>query len=489
MQAGKRRLSVKHAATRLASLVVTPLFACSVALSPVQAGANSNLPTMGDMSQLSMNPAQEYRLGQDILANLRLQLPLIEDPVITQYINDLGSRLVAATDNSHFPFTFLVVKDPSINAFAAPGGIVVVHSGLLDAADNESELAAVLAHEISHVTQRHIIRFYDKSGQANIAALVGIVAAVLLSAYSPAAAQAGLFAGMAVGSSNQLKFSRDNEKEADRHGREILSEAGFNTASMGTFFKKLQSASLADPGKVSEFLQTHPLPASRISDAWLPNQTTTGETDSTLFHYIKARVDVLTDKSASPETTTTSADSIYASHYAKAVEHLENRQPEKARKELDRIGPQQGKLSLLVNLLRAETYLVENAPEKAILILKPLVHTHPDHPAVIADLSSAYMDNHQPEKAFDLLRYVDGKTETFLPLLKLKADAASQLEKPVASHEALATWYERRGQLTLALEQIRIAQQGSSQSRIASTRLEAREQDLRDKLKQKQDQR
>ncbi len=462
-----------------------PLLALALATTP--ASATSNLPSMGEFSQLSMNPQQEYELGQEILASLRLQLPILEDPVVTHYLNNLGSKLVAATDNSHFPFTFLVVNEPSINAFAAPGGIIVVHSGLIDAAENEAELAAVLAHEIAHVTQRHIVRFYDKSGQANLSALVGIVAAVLLSAYSTEAAQASLLAGVAAGSSTQLKFSRDNEKEADRHGREVLEDAGFDVSGMGSFFKKLQTASLSDPGKVTEFLQTHPLPASRVSDAWRPGSSKGGQLDSPLFHYIKARVAVLTH-APNQATAVLTYDKADVQHYAEASRYLLLRQPVKARAELDKIEAASEETLLLANLLRAETYLTEHAPEKAILLLRPLLQRYPDHPAILADLSSAYMDNNQPEKAYELLRFVDVKTETFLPLLKLKADAASQAGHPVTSHEFLASWYEMRGQLKLALEQVQVAQNAAPPTSIAATRLKAREQVLRDQLKEKRDQ-
>ncbi len=475
--------SLRRLTRKRANFAAAPLLLCLLT-APLAPSASSNLPEMGQFSQISMDPQTEYKLGQKILASLRQQLPLIEDSITTHYLNNLGSRLVAATENSRFPFTFLIINAPSINAFAAPGGIIVIHSGLLEAAENESELAAVLAHEIAHVTQRHIARFYDQSGSANIAALVGIVAAVLLAAYSPAAAQASLMTGMAAGASHQLKFSRENEKEADRHGREILKNAGFDPQAMGRFFKKLQQASLSDPTKVSEFLQTHPLPESRVSDVWFPQAALpVGEMDSDLFPYIQARVKALTHqgKGAKPLTTHKKA----AAQYAQALRYLQLKQTQMSRKVLDAIDETSPQPLLLINLLRAETYLVEHQAQKAKVLLQQLLHKHSHHPTVLQLLATAYLENSEPQRAYAFLRTLNIRSEAWLPLLKLKADAASQSGNFLASHETLSHWYEKRGQYTLALEQTLIAKTALNASPVSKARLETREQWLRDKLRKK----
>lgn len=416
-------------------------------------------------------------MGRDILNQIRVSLPVINDTIITHYINSLGAKLVTAADDSHFPFTFLVIDDQAINAFATPGGIIVVHSGLIQAAANESELAAVLAHEVSHVTQRHIARMFSESGGQNIAAILGMIAAALLASHSPAAAQASLATGMAVSANEQLEFSRDNEREADRAGKQVLIKAGYDSLAMSRFFKKLQASSLTNPDEAMEFLQTHPSPQSRISDTWnIESKASDGIIDSPTFQFIKARTTALSKRS-NGQTPLQIQD---AALYADALAYLQFKQPEKTVKTLSRMEQKQSRFA---QLLLSEAEIMQGKDNQALSRLKTLNRSHPNDPAVIELLSQLHLTMNQAGKAFQLLRPYSLKEDPWLSLLVIRADAEAQMGRQLNSHETLAQYYQLIGQHRLALEQIRLAINLAPDNSIARTRLLTTEKNLKAVIK------
>jgi predicted Zn-dependent protease len=198
----------------------------------------------------------------------------VDDPEILDYINSIGSKLVAAsrgaTNDNRRDFEFFVLNDDSINAFALPGGFIAVHSGLLLTTSNESELAGVIGHEIAHVLQRHQARGADEQRKAAPLSLLGLVAAVLAarsnSSSSGDTAQAALTASIALSYQNQLNYSRDFEREADRVGLQVMQRAGFDPSGMPSFFERMLRANRHNDGKTPGYLRTHPLTTERIAD-------------------------------------------------------------------------------------------------------------------------------------------------------------------------------------------------------------------------------
>lgn len=462
-------------------LIASIVLAVSVFVG-INADANIRLPDISSATDFALDPAQEYQLGQQILNQVHASLPVIDDTLINSYISGLGSRLVRATSNSLFPFTFLVVDQPQINAFATPGGVIVVHSGLILAAEDESELAAVLAHEIAHVTQRHIARMYSEAGGQNFAAILGMVAAALLASHSAAAAQASLYTGMAASADAQLKFSRENEQEADRAGREILTEAGYDVGAMNRFFRKLLDSTMTDPDQSIEFLQTHPLPQSRIRDSWLTETNgADGIRDSVDYQFFKARISRL----ATTGGNATRLKNLSAGHYAKALDLYFSKQPVAAMQQLNLLkGPE----NRYTGLLRAQIKLLEQADDDALEILKALNRRYPTDPAIIEQTAKTLLTQGKPEQALNLLEPYRLTEAAWFPLLLTRAQAEAQSDRQINSHETMAVYYELRGYTTLALEQIQLALQLAPPESVARARLEVQEKNLKQRIRENRNQ-
>jgi beta-barrel assembly-enhancing protease len=227
------------------------------------------LPDLGGVADAGLTPQLERRIGESIVRDIRFRDPTyLDDPELADYLGTLGARLAQAMPGARQDFEFFVMRDHAINAFALPGGFVGVHTGLLLAAETESELAGVIAHEIAHITQRHMARQLGQQQQMQLPVLAALAAAILLARSRP-----DLAAGAAVGAQgaavqSQLSYSRDFEREADRVGLQGLEGAGFDARAMALFFERLQRSSrAADDSSVPGYLRTHPLTTERIADA------------------------------------------------------------------------------------------------------------------------------------------------------------------------------------------------------------------------------
>jgi len=250
------------------------------------------LPDLGEVSRVTLSESNEDRVGREIMRQIRDSTEYLDDPVLTEYLNALGDRLAAASPEPGRQFELFPVRDASINAFALPGGYIGVHTGLIAAARNESELAGVLAHEIAHVTQKHIARIVDAQKSSGLASLVGLAIAILAARSSPEAAQAAIVTTQALSIQNQLDFTREHEREADRTGLQILSSAGFAPQGMGTFFERLQAQGRVYENNAPAYLRTHPLTFERIADIQnrLSSLPYRQFSDSPEFPLLRARV-------------------------------------------------------------------------------------------------------------------------------------------------------------------------------------------------------
>ncbi len=228
------------------------------------------IPDMGSPADALLNKSQEAQIGRAIMRSIRSSGMVVEDPQVTEYINDVGHRIAAQTNQGDHDFTFFVVKDPRINAFALPGGYIGVHTGLIEATRNESELAGVLAHEVAHVTQRHIARSIHASSRQSILSTALMLGALIVGAASGDAdvAQAGMAVAQGTAAQQQINFTRSNEHEADRIGISALAGAGFDPHGMGSFFEVMSRQQLSSPDeRMPEFLRTHPVTSTRIAEA------------------------------------------------------------------------------------------------------------------------------------------------------------------------------------------------------------------------------
>ena len=235
------------------------------------AGADDiNLPDMGSPADAVLSTNDESRLGSMIMRDIRRSGQVVEDPLVIEYINDIGSRIVSQTNDGDHNFTFFVVDDPRINAFALPGGYVGVHTGLLEATRSEDELAGVVAHEVAHVTQRHIARAIHANSRQSILSTAMMLGAIIVAAAggSSDAVQGAMAVAQGTAIQQQINFTRTNEYEADRVGIAALADAGFDPYGMASFFDILGRQTTTSPEmRAPEFLRTHPVTSARVAEA------------------------------------------------------------------------------------------------------------------------------------------------------------------------------------------------------------------------------
>ncbi|MFZ9126355.1 MAG: M48 family metalloprotease [Steroidobacteraceae bacterium] len=249
----------------LASMV---LLAAPCTASLAQTGP-SDLPDIGNPASSTLSVADERKIGRAIVRQLREAGEIVDDPEVNEYIQAVGSRIASFAHEGGHQFTFFVVRDSGINAFALPGGYIGVNAGLLTATVNESELAGVLAHEIAHVTQRHIARSLQNSSRTNMASAAAVLAAVLIGATTgmPADALMGtMTAAQSLAVQQQIGFTRTNESEADRVGMRFLADAGFDPFGMPTFFWTLQQRYGGSDARIPPLLRTHPVTSERVAE-------------------------------------------------------------------------------------------------------------------------------------------------------------------------------------------------------------------------------
>ncbi|MCD9799412.1 beta-barrel assembly-enhancing protease [Klebsiella pneumoniae] len=254
-----RQLKKTLVATAIASLTLG-------SIGPAFADSADTLPDMGTSAGSTLSIGQEMQMGDYYVRQLHGSAPLINDPLLVQYINGLGMRLVAHANSVRTPFHFYLINNDQINAFAFFGGNVVLHSALFRYSDNESELASVMAHEISHVTQRHLARAMEDQKRNAPLTWVGALGSILLAMASPQAGMAALTGTLAGTQQGMISFTRQNEEEADRIGIQVLQRSGFDPQAMPMFMGKLLDESRYST-RPPEMLLTHPLPESRLADA------------------------------------------------------------------------------------------------------------------------------------------------------------------------------------------------------------------------------
>lgn len=285
------------------------VFLAAALLSAVATAADpEDLPDIGSPADAVLSRGKAEAIGRGVLRQMREAGYVLEDPEVAEYVDTIGHRIAATAHEGDQDFEFFVVNDDAINAFALPGGYVGVNTGLIVATRNESELAGVLAHEVAHVTQKHIARRAAATGRNSILATAAVLAAILMGATGAVdgdAVQAAIFGAQGLAVQEQINYTRANEYEADRVGLQFLAEAGFDPEGMPSFFEVLSRMGGSVANRAPEFLMTHPLSSSRIAETQAraeriePAEIRTSDA----YPLIRARIQVLGARSSDEALT------------------------------------------------------------------------------------------------------------------------------------------------------------------------------------------
>jgi predicted Zn-dependent protease len=460
------------------------LTAALLALTPAFA---QQLPELGDTSGTILSPALERRIGEQAMRDIRLHDPhFLDDPEITEYINILGRRLVAAAPDARLDFQFFMMKDSTVNAFAMPGGFVGVHTGLLVASQTEAELAGVLAHEVAHVTQHHMARMLGQQGQASIPAIAALVVAVL-AARSNADLSQGILAAATAGSVQaQLNYSRDYEREADRVGFQILQQASFDVNGMAAFFERLQKAGRIYDNNAPAYMRTHPLTSERIAD--MQNRAYKAvykqSPDSLEFHLVRAklRAEEGSPRDAKTHFTEAVREHRYASEaaarYGLALALARGRDYAGAEAEIGRLRRLVG-TQPMVELLAARVRTAKGDHAGARDILQAALVHDPNYQPLNYALVQSLQALGQHGRALELLAELVRNTPRNPRLFTLQAQSHAALGQRLLQHQALAEAYYLQGTLSAAIDQLQLAQKSGDADFYQLSSVEARLRELR----------
>jgi predicted Zn-dependent protease len=444
------------------------------------------LPDLGDAAQAGFTPVQERRLGDNIMREIRADPSYLEDAEASDYLNALGNRLVTRGASSRQEFNFFFVRDNQINAFALPGGHIGVNTGLLLTAQSESEVASVMAHEIAHVTQRHIARLISQQKTSQWASLATMALALLAARGNSDFGSAAAAFGQAGAIQSSLNFTRDNEREADRVGLQILDTSGFDARAMGLFFERMQRATRVYEGGAPAYLRTHPLTFERIADIQNRVQSLPYKqiADSLEFQLIRAKLKATVDSPS--EALVFFEESLAerkflsepASRYGLVVSLLRLRNMERARKEYDalrKITPPHP----IVATLGCQLETASRPGEPALECYRAALKAYPNYRALSYEYAVALLDNRRPEEARrlveDRLQFQSDDYRLYL----LQSRAYAMLNKPLAQHRAQGEAYARMGNLAGAVEQFQIAVKSGDGDFYALSATEARLKQLR----------
>jgi len=458
------------------------------------------LPTLGEAGAEDLTPFQERQFGEQIMVEVRQDPAYLSDPDATEYLNRVGYELVAASQARHIDFEFFLVRDPMINAFALPGGFIGVHTGLILLSQSESELASVMGHEIGHVQQRHIARMIAKQKETMAIAVGSILAALLASRAGGDAAQAALAIGQGAAIQRQLSFSRDNEREADRVGFDILVNAGFDPRAMAAFFSRMQTGTRIYESVAPAYLRTHPLTVERISDIQdrLRGVRTHLHADSLDFDLVRARLRLLQDDSAqgAADSLTYYSDQIrqqlapneVAAYYGLAMAQLRLRQ---ARNALDsalkaRRSTQSPSaiLDKLVTEASFEAAADDNGRDAALGLARDATTRFPLSRLTAIEYADLLQRMGRHRQAIDYLRNQLGLTHSDPNYFQMLAASHAALQQKTLQHQATAEMYVLQGAVPAAVEQLRLARSAADADFYTMSEVDARLRQLNGRIQE-----
>lgn len=467
------------------SLLVVLLAVGSTCIAQTTNNRNQ-LPEIGVVASDAITIEKEKLIGDAIMRQLRGQAPLVHDPVLQEYLQDVGNRLVVHADNTKFPFTFFMINNPVLNAFAFYGGHIGVHTGLIAQAQTESELASVLAHEIAHVTQRHLARRMQSQQRSSPLQIASMIGSLLVAMADPRAGMAAVSATMAGGQQATINFTRNNEQEADNIGINILYRAGFDPQGAPGFFSRLAEQAGSRSTQLA-FLQTHPLPQDRVAET-ITRARAYGEVylpESLSFHLARARIQArymsVPDRNAQVFESQIKQDNGVlksAAQYGLAMTLFELERYKEAETEINQLLASDPE-NLFYLDLKTDVLLEQQKYTEAINLLRPLWLLKPQNQVLSLNLANSYIKAADYEAAIEILRdllLVDAENLLSYQLLN---DAYERTQQKKEAHKTQAEIYALISAYPLAIDELQFAYNFAKDDNLEKQRILGRIDQLR----------
>ena len=450
---------------------------------------SDGLPDLGDVSQAELTPQQERQIGQQSMMQIRASKQYLDDSEVNDYLNKIGEKLVENSPEPSLDFEFFAVNDYSINAFALPGGFVGVNAGLILITQSESELASVLSHEISHVTQHHLARMIEAQRGSGLISMAAIAVAILAARTNPQASEAAIASVQAGNIQRQLNYTRGYEEEADRIGLQLLEKSGFNTHAMPEFLRRLQKSSRLLDGNTPNYMRTHPITSDRIAEIEnrIRNQPYLLIPDSLDFQLVRTKL-IAAQKSA-PDAIAYFSSALgpenfgnpIAQRYGLVSSLLRDNQVGRASREMSLLRKQAesspaSENNAMIATLEGKVLRAEKNDSAALAFYRTAVQNFPQHRALIYDYTDLLLQDNQPEIAVKLLAEQVTLHPSDTTLYDLQARAYAMQGKSLEQHQAQAYSYAWQGNLNAAIEQLNLAKQaGGSFYQLSSIESDLRE--------------
>ena len=464
----------------IASILIAAVFQAGNA-----GAAQSNgvvLPELGDSTSSTFSSQQEYELGRAWLKMFRSQVKTVSDPLLQDYVEYLVYKLASYSQLKDRRLEVVVIDNPTINAFAVPGGVVGLHNGAFLSADNEAQLASILGHELAHLSQRHFARGVEQQQRSAIPTMAGMLGALVLAATSRGdAGMAAMAATQAAAQQNQLRFSRENEQEADRIGMETLEKADYDPNAFASMFENMLAANRYAGRNPPEFLLTHPLTESRVSDARnrareYPRKVYVDNLD---FQLMRARVEVQLANNNSEALKKFKARlkgqsrNLEADRYGLALAYAQAGQFKEAREQL---------VPLLQKDSRRMAYVVSDAQfdiaagdsERAIEKLQAQLRVNPGNYPLAMTYADALLKSNQPQLAEAVLQEQVKLRPTDPTVWYELAETHGLAGNILGVHQARAEYFVLNGVLDKAEQQLNYALKLVQNDSITSTKIEER---------------
>jgi len=443
-----------------------------------------DLPRIGEPADTALSPLEEQKIGARITAELYAHDYILEDPEVTEYVAALTWRLVASAEAEAPNLTVYVIRDPRINAFALPGGFLGVNAGLLTSVRNESELAGVMAHELAHVTQRHIARTIEGTQTANLATWATVLAAIIAASANPEVVIAALSLGQAATYQREVNFTRAHELEADRIGIRTMARAQFDPDAVATFFVRLEQQSRLYGNQVPEFLRTHPVNTTRISEARMraASLPKAKVKDPLEFSLMQARSRVLTSERPSQaadyfKSQLEAKPGSVADSYGLAMSNLrlgEHALAAEALKGPLQAYPRQPNLALLQSRIQ----MAQGDTATALAGLSRNLEHFPRYAPSILEYADALIAAGRPDQARQVLLSHEQALGTRMETYRLLAYAARDAGQTTEAQYQMANYLFRRGDGVGAIAQLDAALRLSSLSAQERSKLRARRSEI-----------